>query len=482
MQKNKKKLIKMFTRPINFVFIVFIYCFLCTSQVFAAINFSEVAWMGGQNSSADEWIELYNDSAPDVNLDNYVIESESKKISIKLVGQIKAGNYYLIERTDDDSVPGVSANLVASFGTGLNNSGDIIYLKDANGQIIDTLNFASGWPAGDNTTKQTMQKSGSSWLTGNATPGFENVKSQTTNDSNENQSTNNDTTQTSGTSGSSTVLQKFKPILNFNLVSDSLNNTPLDFELSHTDEYGRLVIYGIYKINFGDGLEEVYKPNDKITHIYEYPGQYRVTVRYLDSVWSTKAKLQTFINIQINEPQISIDKSQAPILIVKNESKKDIDLNNFVFSSISKTFQPPEGSIVFAGESLYLSPKITGFSLNDFTSLNTYSKSGVVFNSMAETVLVKATPNIKLNTTPVKQTPIVASVRPVQNQSEIDLDQNDLSNLASVGSSDFVQKQKPNKSFVWFLFGLLIVFGSFIFIKLRRTESTEAEKFTLLEE
>ena len=135
----------------------------------ADIFINEIAWMGTANSATDEWIELYSSNSE--NLDGWTLSANDGGMTINLSGSVSAGGFYLIERTDDNTVSNIPADLVAPFGNGLNNTtGEILILKNDNGNEIDRVNASGGWPAGNNSTKETMQKSGSGWTTAVATP------------------------------------------------------------------------------------------------------------------------------------------------------------------------------------------------------------------------------------------------------------------------------------------------------------------------
>jgi cysteine-rich repeat protein len=122
---------------------------------------NEIAWMGTVKSYSDEWIELKNETEKDIDLTEWKLKLIGKKTAeINLEGELKAGGYYLIERTDDDAVPGVQADLVSSFGSsGLSNSGMKIEIIDQEGKEIYAEDFSKEWPAGNNDTKQTMELS-----------------------------------------------------------------------------------------------------------------------------------------------------------------------------------------------------------------------------------------------------------------------------------------------------------------------------------
>ncbi len=132
-------------------FIVFL--FLLSLNLYSQVKFSEIAWMGTTNSSYDEWIELYNDSGNDVDLTGWVIEAEDGTPSIQLSGIIHAYGYFLLERTDDNSVPDLSADLI--YSGALENTGEILYLKNPDGVIVETV---SQWYAGDSVSRATMER------------------------------------------------------------------------------------------------------------------------------------------------------------------------------------------------------------------------------------------------------------------------------------------------------------------------------------
>lgn len=146
--------------------------FFAATPVYAGVVINEVAWMGTSVSWQDEWIELYSDTAQ--SLDGWSLATADGDTNIKLKNSIYAGSYYLIERTNDDTVPGITADLISSFGSGgLENGGEILILKDSSGNEIDRVDGISGgaWViGGNNKTKETLQKTASGWTTALGTP------------------------------------------------------------------------------------------------------------------------------------------------------------------------------------------------------------------------------------------------------------------------------------------------------------------------
>jgi hypothetical protein len=79
------------------------------------------------------------------------------------------GGFYLLERTDDGAVPEITADKIYSGSLG--NSDEALFLFDAACQLQDSVIAAPKWPAGDNTTKKTMERlPGLLWQT-SAAPG-----------------------------------------------------------------------------------------------------------------------------------------------------------------------------------------------------------------------------------------------------------------------------------------------------------------------
>ncbi|MEQ6375620.1 phospholipase D-like domain-containing protein [Bacillaceae bacterium S4-13-56] len=127
------------------------------NQVYAVaagdVAINEIAWMGTTNSYNDEWVELYNNSNQALDLTNWTLNASDGTPAITLSGTISAGGYYLLERTSDDTVPGITADII--YTGALGNSSESLELRDSSGTLID---YVDAWYAGDNTSKATMER------------------------------------------------------------------------------------------------------------------------------------------------------------------------------------------------------------------------------------------------------------------------------------------------------------------------------------
>src|SRR3989344_3263111 len=171
---------KLYTRIAVGLFIL-----LAPTSAFATVIVSEVAWMGTKESASNEWIELKNISGSDIRLDGWTLRAEDGTPDIRLSGTVRGGGYFLLERTDDLTMPSVPADQI--YAGALSNSGEQLELKDSGGVLIHSVLAKSGWPAGDNTTKNTMQWSDNpsagpdgtvgagGWITASPTPRAENA-------------------------------------------------------------------------------------------------------------------------------------------------------------------------------------------------------------------------------------------------------------------------------------------------------------------
>jgi hypothetical protein len=141
-------------------------------SAFAAVVVNEIAWMGSASSSSDEWIELHNDSTNMQDLTGWKITGKGGANIALLSGSIPPNGYFLVERSDDGTVPEVKADLVVSFGKGISNDGETLKLVDGGGNTVDTVIGGKNWSkiGGDKTSKQTPQRTPSGWITAPATP------------------------------------------------------------------------------------------------------------------------------------------------------------------------------------------------------------------------------------------------------------------------------------------------------------------------
>jgi len=127
-----------------------------TMCVGSSVVINEVAWSGTAASSSDEWIELHNPTEAAIDLMGWTVVFGNAVIHLGEVDGatvelrrtvIEAGGYLLLERTDDDTLSDVPADVL--YAGALGNDGIVIELRNAAGDAIDVVELAeTGWPAG----------------------------------------------------------------------------------------------------------------------------------------------------------------------------------------------------------------------------------------------------------------------------------------------------------------------------------------------
>ncbi|PIR43422.1 hypothetical protein COV24_02680 [candidate division WWE3 bacterium CG10_big_fil_rev_8_21_14_0_10_32_10] len=122
---------------------------------------NEVMWMGSKDSSADEWIELKNNTDTNIDLTGWVIKNAATSSgNITLLGQIEANGYYLISNYNSNASAisnSINSDLVDS-SLSLNNDGNELILKNKTGNTIDKTPTGE-WVAGTNSdTKNSMER------------------------------------------------------------------------------------------------------------------------------------------------------------------------------------------------------------------------------------------------------------------------------------------------------------------------------------
>lgn len=266
--------------------------FICTmllfcKPVFASVSITEIAWMGTAESQFGEWIELYNDSSESISLAGWKLyEAGGEQLIFTLTKTIPSESYLLIERTtasSPDPVPGVNDESGSFGGSGLSNTGEYLVLKNSGGTIEQSLNFLSGWPAGDATTKQTMQWDGSKWITSSPTP-----KASVQKGADENPE---ETKKDLSTAWSA---PRSEPHIEISIPKNIYTKVSAEFSAKTFLEFGQ-AYNGLFLWNMGDGT--VYKSSSpkNIYHTYEYPGLYTISFAYYRAPYENKPFLSSSI-------------------------------------------------------------------------------------------------------------------------------------------------------------------------------------------
>ncbi len=396
--------------------ILLFFPFFASAQV--VVN--EIAWMGTENSANDEWIELKNTSSSTVDLSGWILQAQDGSPKIELSGSVESFGYFLLERQDDSSVPGIAADLI--YTGALSNSGEVLILKDANGVEVDRVDGSNSWESvgGDNTTKKTAQKTENGWATATSTPKAQNnfdktkrtepQKEQKQDVKNGNALNNKQKENFSGN-----IL--IKANAGENIVAQVGQNIFFDASLSEGN-------ISEFVWNMGDGNT---KSGKSFLYSYSFPGRYLVTLFAKGDGIQSKDQIDVVVypvGIYISEFFYQEEKSWVELY---NSSDSFVDLSFYKIANEKNVFEIPEGTFIAPLSYLVFSEEALGFSI---------LKSGT---------LMLLYPNGQPKDKVEYEFEKIGFSASRKNQDEFVLTKNKTPGFANVSVGSFFESEDPNK-------------------------------------
>jgi hypothetical protein len=340
-------------------------------SVSASIKITEVAWMGTAGSQYEEWFELYNDGA-DTSLSGWkMYKAGGSTLLFSLSESIGAGKYLVVCRTTPSvSNPlGGDCDLSGSFGgSGLNNMSEHLVLKDNSGGTVDEINASSGWAGGDASTKETMQLSGTNWVTASETHGSATIEGS---GGDEEENNDDSTIATETTSSSSEALKTYPTqLLKLDVPKKAIIGDKTAFYAQAYDFNRARMMRGVYIWNMGNGdvfrfqktSADSWKPGDMIYYTYEYPGTYTVSVKFYETYFDdVKPNLEEEFTVEAITPTIVISKIYPDGSIeIKNSSSEKMNISEWkLIDSSGNFFVIPKGTFLSSSKMIVFPTKIT---------------------------------------------------------------------------------------------------------------------------
>src|SRR3989344_932615 len=391
----------------------------------AQVVINEIAWMGTSVSANAEWMELFNSGNTAVDLTGWHLIAASGSPSITLSGTIAANGYFLLERTSDASVPAVTANQI--YTGALTNGGTTLTLTDASGAAIETVESGVNWAnvGGDNTTKQTAQKTANGWITATSTPGAANATSAAppaaTEDSGSQTNSQTQTTSTAQTTQAPTSSYVAPP--EPQIFADAGDNRTV-IVAADTEFRGRAYNRKKETIstsvrflwNFGDGKTA---EGQSVLHHFEYPGRYAVVLNIAENTDAASDML-----IVTAEPaKLAFTAYPDGSVVIQNNAGRDLDLSGWIVRSFGRSFLVPKDSIILSGESLRMSDKTLGFRSSTDTELD-YPNGALALTAGNATEYANpampSTPAVPVSASPVSSHGAPVAAVPVSYAAEAD--------------------------------------------------------------
>ncbi|MFZ2253446.1 MAG: lamin tail domain-containing protein [Minisyncoccia bacterium] len=340
----------------KYFWIVCLFILPISSQ--AQVLISEVAWMGTDTDANNEWIELYNLDGSPTDLTGWTL-SDGGSVLIALSGTLPSHGVGVLERTDDDTLPG-AAFLI--YSGALSNGGGTLILRNAEGGVSDEAVGGTDWSGigGSNVVpKKTAQRTRTgTWVTALPTPNADNAEENaTTTEENTNTTSDTTTTSTVRTSGSSGSSAAKKAIVvdnepfTLSVVAPRSAYVNQEIEIEAVPKgLGKTIANSLsYTWNFGDTYTAEGK---KSTHIFEYPGEYIVVAQ----AEFKKEKALARQEIIVHPVTLSVSRTENGDVVLKNNSKQEVDLGGFTLEGLG-TFVFPKFTLLKAGGTLTISAK-----------------------------------------------------------------------------------------------------------------------------
>ena len=342
--------------PMRKIFLLL--AFFIPQTIYASLYINEISWMGDSVSASHEWIELRNNGSTSVALDGWTLEAEDGQPKIILEGIVSDGSFFLLERTSDESVPNITANQI--YTGSLSNAGEVLMLKDSNGNIVDQVNGLDSWAniGGDNQTKETAQRaSPNQWITASPTPKSQNVSTGQLPVNNESEETI-ESVQNGSTSSNIPASSSSKEIILPRIYAEAGENRTA---ISGADVVFSGVGYGYkkeildkanYLWNFGDGA---FGTVEKVTHAYVYPGIYIVSL----NVSSGKDSASDYFTMTVIPNELVISSVNENYIAIKNGSPIRLDISKWIIETLGKKFIFPEGAFIKEKTEIFIPSSIS---------------------------------------------------------------------------------------------------------------------------
>lgn len=356
-----------------------------------AITFSEIMYDLSGGDTGREWVEIQNStgSSVDIALFKFLESSGASNHGLTLIqgsANLSAGSFAVIASDPTKFLldwPSFSGNLFkASFS--MNNTGSTLILKDGDLNVKDQVNYSSD--QGANGDGNSLQKSGSSWVSTSPTPGSQNSSSSnstSTTTPSEGVSTGGSSSSEDSTSSSSSAHSSPLPL--------SATSQKILFEVSAGRErlttVGSRVVFqavatkgdGVtenlisYEWSFGDGTTA----QGKIApHAYRFAGEYVVILNA--RIGNLEAVSRTVVRVIL--PQVQVTKVSGG-LEVYNKSSTEINLEDWSVVAQRKAFIFPKDTIIPQNKKVTFADSVTNLTAENLQVLNPIGQTVASWNN-----------------------------------------------------------------------------------------------------
>lgn len=377
-------------------FFLLLLLLLLPLPVWGGAVINEIAWMGTLQSTADEWIELKNEGSAEIDFAGWRLEWRGGEYGLTF-GQdkcvstiIPAGGYFLLERTDDTTVPDITADCI--YTGALSNSGENLVLKNSSGAEQDRVDGSDNWKIsgsteqiGNNETKNTVQRTIDGWITATATPRVVNFGSTPTAPS---------ASPPQQTSLPSVQMVTIAPLPTIKAYAGEDRTVTVgslvEFQGNALGTKDEPLDNARFWWNFGDGET---REGKAVSHTFRIPGSYTVGLHVSSGLYAASDYL--LVKAVPNQLRIAgVIPGEAGFIKITNPGKTEIDLGGWILESGGKQFIIPWKTKAAAEAEMALANAVTGllpFVLSPVSILYPNGTMAIRWDSAIETKPAVAT-------------------------------------------------------------------------------------------
>lgn len=349
-------------------FLVIIVFFVFAQEISAGLEITEVMYDPEGSDVNREWVKIYNNGNEEIKIisgksdSSWRIGDGESGETLHYISEdlnIKAGEYAVISKNKEtflSEYPSFSGGVASSSISLVNTFGVVKILDGANPRNVMALKEYSA----------------------------ENVPNIEENNQ-ENIEGEDDSSGSTSAKSTSSTKKKYPKILEIKtqIILPKVIVAGIPFEVKSLTTTNRDQIFSIGKFvwNFGDGVSKESKNAETFKYIYDYPGEYLMTLSFFDKYFSLKPDPEATdrIIIKVIAPEIfitSVGDNNDPFVEIENKSKSEIDMSDWNLKGINNSFIFPRGMIILPNKKIKLSPKVTLFNGGDLKYISLFNQTG----------------------------------------------------------------------------------------------------------
>jgi len=322
--------------------------------------------------STKQWVEIYNDGDSIVDLTQYKILDAGAAVNghgISLCSkQLSPHSYAIIAKVPEDFSG--SAFTLCKSPLGIKSTADDTVELKTGSDSMDIVSISEGSATNGNS----LQLINNSWSGATPTPGAANQNSSSSNNEEEISDNSDDEDEEDSATTSETTPKLQKPKVQ--IISPKIVHlgVPFTIEGKGTGTLGEKLTRGRYYWNFDDGDFREVKATitEKFTHTYFYPGDYAITLLYYPDVFTDVPDATAEVMIKALEPKILISRvGEANDFFIEltNSTGHNANISGWILASDYRVFIFPKNTVLSSSRKMIISPKVSGFSIEDKSSL-----------------------------------------------------------------------------------------------------------------